>query len=265
MRHALFGDEALVSRVEHNDRAVGVRVVDPHLQLLGGEHRARGVVRAAQVDDVRTALGKRRAEAVFSGGGHVGDVRPALGFGIVVARAARHRVGVDVDGVYRVANGDDVVDIKDVADVAAVRLGAIGDEDLVVGDVDPACVEVLLRDDRSQEIVALLRAVAMEGLGASHVVDGGVHRLDDGRCERARHVADAHLDELRLGVRLGICGRATGDLGEEIAAREFLIVRIDLSHESAPCRFVSCMRRMPHRAGPTSCPRFCVAPHCAAD
>ena len=51
--------------------------------------------------------------------------------------------------------------------------------------------------------------------------------------ERARDVADAHLDELRLGVRLGVRGGTAGDLGEQIAAGKFLVIRVDLSHEGA--------------------------------
>ena len=237
MRHALFGDEALVGGIEHDDGVVGVGVIDPCLQLLGVEHRAGGVVRAAQVDDVRAALGQRRAKAVLGGGGHVHDVRPALGGFVVVACAAGHGVGIHVHGIHRVAHGYHVVDVQDVADVAAVGLCAVGDEDLVIGDVDAERMEIALGDGGAQEIVTLLGAVAVEGLGLRHVLDGGVHGLDDGRDERTRDVADAHLDELRLGMRLGIRGGTAGDLGEQIAAGKFLVIRVDLSHEGPPCTF----------------------------
>ena len=259
MRHALFNDEALVGGVEHDDGAVGVGVVDPHFQLVGGKHRAGGVVRAAQVDDVDLALGQRRAEAVFSGGGHVGDVRPALGGLVVVARAAGHGVGVNVHGVHRVAHGHHVVDVEDVADVAAVGLGAVGDEDLVVGDVDAAVVEVALGDGGAQEVVALLGAVAVERLSLRHVLDGGVHGLNDGRRKRARHVTDAHLDELGLGVRLGVRGGAARDFGEQVAAGEFLVIRVDLSHEGPPC-----ISRVPATGPQRAAPAFSVGIYCAA-
>ena len=89
-------------------------------------------------------------------------------------------------------------------------------------------MEIALDDGGAQEIVALLRAVAVEGLGLGHVHGG---------CERARHISDAHLDELRLGMRLGVRGGTAGDLGEQIAAGKFLVIRVDLSHEGPPCTF----------------------------
>ena len=184
-----------------------------------------------------TSARKPRAKAVLGGGGHVHDVRPAFGGLVVIACAAGHGVGVDIHGIHRVAHGHHVVNVQDVADVAAVGLCAVGDEDLVVGDADAERMEIALDDGGAQEIVALLRAIAVEGLGLGHVLDGGVHRLDDCRGQRARDVADAHLDELRLGMRLGVRGGTAGDLGEQIAAGEFLVIRVDLSHEGPPCTF----------------------------
>ena len=125
MGHALLDDEALVGGVEHDDGVVGVGVVDPGLELLGVQHGAGGVVGGAQVDDVDLALGQLGAKAVLCRGGHVDDVGPTLGLFVPLAGAAGHGVAVDVDGVDRVAHGHDVVEAEDVADVAAVALGAV--------------------------------------------------------------------------------------------------------------------------------------------
>ena len=81
-------------------------------------------------------------------------------------------------------------------------------------------------DGIPEEIVALFGAVATEGLGSAHLVNGLVHGLDDGGGQGAGDVADAQLDE--LGVRM--CGRVgghtAGNLGEEVAAGQFLIVAV---------------------------------------
>ena len=233
MRHALLDDEALVGRVEENDGAVLVGVVDPGLELVAREHGAGGVVGRAQVDEVDWGFGKRRAEVVCRGGGHVDNVGPTFRALVVEARASGHGVGVDVDGVDRIAYGDAVVDGEDVADVAAVALGAVGDEDLVDGDVHAARREVMLDDGLAQEIVALLGAVAVEGLCMREVVDGGVHGLDDGGCERARHISDAHLDELDVGMGRGKVGRTMGYLAKQVATGEFLVILVDCGHEGS--------------------------------
>ena len=182
-------------------------------------------------------------KVVLGGGGHVDDVRPALGIRIVVAGAAGHGVGVHVDRIDRIAHGHDVVHGEDIADVAAVALGAVGDEDLVRGDGDVPRGEIVLGDGVAQKGVALLGAVAVEGLGSGEVVYGGVHGGDDGRGERAGDVADAHLDEARFGVRLLVGGGAAGDFREQVAAGQLLVVAIDAGHgASFMVRFSDALR-----------------------
>ena len=90
---------------------------------------------------------------------------------------------------------------EDLLDVAAVALAAVADEDLVGRDVDAARRVVVLADRLDQEVVALLGAVAVERLALAHLVDRGVHRLDDRGRERLGDVADAEADHLRVGMR----------------------------------------------------------------
>ena len=40
-----------------------------------------------------------------------------------------------------------------------------------------------------------------------------------------------------FGIQVGIRGGTAGDLGEQIAAGKFLVIRVDLSHEGPPCTF----------------------------
>ena len=167
---------------------------------------------------------------VLGGGGHVVDVGPALGLGIVLAGASGHGVGVHVDGVDGVADRYLVVHVEQVADVTGVALGAVRDKHLVDGEVDAAGFVVVLDDGLAQEVIALLGAVAVEGLGAREVVNGGVHGSDDRRGQRAGHVSDAHLDELGIWVLLLVGSGLVGDIREEVASRQLGVVQIDLSH-----------------------------------
>ena len=56
-----------------------------------------------------------------------------------------------------------------------------------------------------QEAVALLRAVAAERFLLAHFRHGLGHRVDDDRCQRQGHIADAHADDLlfRMGLLEG--------------------------------------------------------------
>ncbi len=233
VRHVRLHDEALVGRVEHDDRPVLVGVVHPTRELLGRQHGARRVVGRAQVDDIDRLFGNGGEKAVFGSRGHVADLRPRLRALAPVARAAGHGVRVHVDGVDRVAHGDGVVHGEDVADVAAIAFRTVGDEDLVDVHLHPARVEVVFADGLAQEIVALLRAVAVEGLGPRHVVDCRVHGLDHGGRERARDVADAHLHQLDIRVRLLERLRAPRYLGEKVAAGQLRVVLVHVGHVSA--------------------------------
>ena len=64
----------------------------------------------------------------------------------------------------------------------------------------------------------------MEGLAGGLVVDGPVHRGDDGRGERLRDVADSKTDYLRAGVILLVGGDAVRYLGEEVGRLDVRVV-----------------------------------------
>lgn len=161
-----------------------------------------GVVGGAEVDDVHLAFGQGRDEIIFCGGGHIIDVAPTTGLGVVLTGTAAHGVGVQIDGVDGVAQRNFIIHIEQVADIAAVALGAIGDEDLIGLDIHTARGEIMGGNGFPQEIIALVPAIAAERLRCAHLVNGFVHSLDDCGGQGAGDVADAQLDE--LGVRM--CG-----------------------------------------------------------
>ena len=223
------GDKGLVGGVEEDHRVVGIGVVDPLLELgLGGDGAGR-VVGEAEVDDVDLRRRQGGDEVVRLVAGEVDDI---LVVALVVgfAGAADHDVGVVVDRVDRVADGDDVVEGEDVEDVGAVALGAVGDEHLGGLELDAEGLVALVDDGVDQPVIPLLRAVAGELVGGAEVVDGGVEGLEDGRGEGAGDVADAEADDLGARVGGGEFADAAADLGEEVAGFEFEVVVVDLGH-----------------------------------
>ena len=132
--------------VKDDQSVIGQRIVYPLFQLRFGGAHTGGVVGKAQVDHIRSLLRQIGHKAVLLCAGHIDKVA-VKAVGVLVAAAAVHGVGVHIHRVHRVTHSDLVVYAEQVADIAAVGLGAVRDEDLVVGDVDPASVEILLRDD----------------------------------------------------------------------------------------------------------------------
>ena len=96
------------------------------------------------------------------------------------AAAANHHVRVDIDGIDGVGDTDEVVPVQQFLEVTRVGLRTVVDENLVDVEVDAARQEVVLQNGLTQEVVALLRAIASESLGCSHLVGCLVHRLDNG-------------------------------------------------------------------------------------
>ena len=121
---------------------------------------------------------------------------------------------------------------QDVEDVAGVALRAVGDEDLVVGDVEPVRAVIVFRDGVAEEFVPLLGPVAVKAVARAHLVHGPVQRLARGGGQRLGHVADAAADEALGGLRIrGAKGiHPAGDFGKEIAGAELEVVVVEQSH-----------------------------------
>ncbi len=129
MGDARLGDEGLVGCVKKDNRALGIGIVHPGLQLCLGGHHAGGVVGVAEIDDINFFLGDGRGKVVCLGAGQI-DKTFVVAFVVCFAGSADHDIGVVVDRIYRIADGDLVCQGKDIEDIGAVAFGAVGDEDL---------------------------------------------------------------------------------------------------------------------------------------
>ena len=201
------GHEALIGGIEKEDRVVLLCEAYPLREALAVIDGAGRIVRAAEVNDVGPVLWCReRQEAVLFGRHRVDDL------------PAGHHVGVDVDRIDRIGNEHGVVLIEEIQDVAEIGLCAVRDEDLVEGELYAELL--IIRLDRGlQEIVALLRTVAMEALGPAHILRRLHHRINDGLRQRAGDITDAHADQLIAELRMRRLPLAdtTCDLRKKIA------------------------------------------------
>ncbi len=226
MGHVRVRDKGFVCRVVQKDRAVPPRVGDPFFQFFPRNAHARRIVRKAQVDHVGPAAGNLRQKTVLPPAGHIDDIAESGAFP-VVSGAASHHVGVDINGINRVADRDDVVRAEDIADIAGVALRAVADENLVRGNLDAAVPELVFADGLPQERVAGFRPIAAERLGTPHLPRSGGHRLHNGRGQRPGDVADSQPEDFRLGMFSGKIPDAVGDFHEQIVGRKFCKVLVD--------------------------------------
>ena len=79
-----------------------------------------------------------------------------------------------------------------------------------------SCQEVVLQNGLTKEVIALLRTISAEPLDGTHLMGGLVHRLDDSRSQRLRHVANAERDDVGLGVHDLEGVHLLGDVGEQV-------------------------------------------------
>ena len=178
-----------------------IGVVNPNLKLISIKHGTSRIVGAAQINYVSHFFRKLGNKMVLGSGGHVNNICPTLRFLIIFAGATSHGIGINIHRIHGIAHSDDVINGKDVSDIAAVTLGAIGNKDLIFVHLNAARAEIVIGDSLAKKIVALFRTVAMEGFDARHIVDSRMHRIDYGRRQRSSHIAYAHFYQVCIGMR----------------------------------------------------------------
>ena len=223
-----IADVRFVGAVEEDDGLVGLRVGDPLGELGSGGDGAGGVVGKTEIDEIGGDAGDGGNITVGRSAIEVGDALVAavdVGSG-----AAGHDVGVDVDGVDGIGDGELHILRKNFLNIPTVALRAVGDENFVGVDLASAGGVVVGGDGLAEEGVALLRAVALEGGALGHFVRRGVHRLDAHGRERFGDVTDAEADDglRRIGGNVG--AHALGDIAEEIGGLELGVVFVDANH-----------------------------------
>ena len=101
----------------------------------------------------------------------------------------------------------------------------------------------MLADGVDEEVIAVIRAVAVERLLHTHFADRLVHRFDDGGCQRAGDVADAQTDDVRIGMRGAVRLHAASDFRKQVRPRQTGKIIVDMKHSYLP--FYILYRDMP--------------------
>ena len=231
-------DVGLVGAVEEDDGLVGPGVGDPRFELGARGDGAGRVVGEAQVDQVRRGGGDGGHIAVGGGAFEVGDAGVAAVE--VGAGAAGHDVGININRIHGVGDGKlEALGGEDFLDVAAVALGAVGDEDFVGVDLRAAGGIIVGGDQIAEERVALLGAVALEGGAVGHFFGATLERINANLRQGLGDIADAKADDGFIGVGLSVGRHALGDVGEQIGRLQFQVIFVDADHGGPKGRKVS--------------------------
>ena len=228
MRDCRIANVSLIGRVEQNDRSVGQRVLYPSLKLGPRGRGPGGVVRRAQVNDVHVLLGRLRDEPVLGRAWQVSN--PCVGTrGIGLARVARHDVGIHINGVHWIGDGQTIGSPHDVEDRPAIALRTVAHKDLIVGHVEAVGPEIILGNGRPQPLVALLGAIALEGAPHGHLIHRLVQGGNHGCRQRLGHVADAAPNQPGGRCRIGVIERLhpPSDFRKQITRLELEIIVVE--------------------------------------
>ena len=195
--YAVMADESLIRHIVADESVVLLSVSYPFLQFVARKGGACRIVRIAEIDDVDALAGQFGHKAILCRAGQIDDVRPPS-VGTQHACPSAHDIGIDIDGVNRVGDGDAHVRTEQFLEVAGVALGTVADKYLVLTDVDATTSEIVFYDGMAQKVVSLLRSVATERRSVGHLVGRTMQGFYDSRNERLGYVADAEADDLGL-------------------------------------------------------------------
>ena len=118
------------------------RISHPSGQLGPCGYGAGWVIREAEINEVSRYGGWGRDVPVRRSGFEVGD--SSVASVIIYPGATGHDVGVDVNGIDRIGDGEAGIGGEDFLDVGDVAFRAIADKDLIGLDVSPVGFEVML-------------------------------------------------------------------------------------------------------------------------
>ena len=228
-RHVVFGYVGGIGGVEQNHGVAVLGVGNPIGQRGAIERRTRRIVRRTQINHVDLSSGRRRRKIILGGARQISHARE-VSVALQIARPARHDVRVEINGIHGVGDCNFAVERENFLNVAAVALRAVADKNFVGVDLKPATFVVEVGNFFAQEAVALFGTVAAKSFDVTHFVSGAFHCVDTNLRQGARHVADTEPNDFRVGIfRLEFRG-ALADFGEQVAARQFQIIFVDLRH-----------------------------------
>ena len=137
----LIPDKGFVSGIVQYNGPVGRGVIHPSLELIAGDGRTGGVVGKTQVDQIHRFRGQIGDKSILGVAVEIDNARvtPIA----ALPGSAGHHIGVQVNRIDRIGNGDAGVGVENFLDVGGVALGAVADEDLIGMDVGTPGLKVV--------------------------------------------------------------------------------------------------------------------------
>ena len=161
VRHIVATDISLVGSIEEDECILLDGVIYPAFQLLASKRCAGGVVGIAQVDDIHMLARQIGHEAILGRAGQIDDIRPSS-VGSQRAASTAHDVGIHIDGIDGIGDGDAHIQSQQFLKVARVTLGTVANKNFVGRNVDTTCTEIVLHDCLTQEVVATFGTITTE-------------------------------------------------------------------------------------------------------
>src|SRR5580704_11589382 len=212
------GDVSFIGGIVENDRPIPESVVNPRLELFPRRDRPGRIIWKAEIDEIDALLWNLRDKAVCFRTRKT--KKPCVDAVLVCGPGVTgHYIGVDVNGVNRIDDCDSILMTENIQNIAAIAFGAVGNKDLIVGDIHAVFAVIVFRDRASEKFVALLRAVAAEGFPMCELIDRSMDCLDCRDGKRLGDVPDAAPDQSFSQLRMFVAKRAysAGDLRKKVS------------------------------------------------
>ena len=230
MRHVLLSDISLIGRIVNDQTAVFIGVIHPALKLFFTDRRACRIIWKAEIDHIRGFLWKFRGKIILCRTGHVDHTVKILCRLIIISCSSRHNVGIYIYGVNRIAHSNLIIQSQDLLNISGVTFRSVRYEDFFWINVTAAILIIIFRNSLSQESVALIRRISVEGLCMSHLFHSSVKSLNDRRRQGLCHISDSQSDDFFFRIFLLICCDFFCNIREQIASRKLQIILINSKH-----------------------------------
>ena len=136
VRDILLRNICLICCIIDDHAAVFVGVVDPLLKSCLCDSTTGGIVREAEIDQIRYLICRNlRKETILLFAGHVDHTVKVLTLFVIKTSTSGHNVGIYIYRINRVADCNLVIQSENLLDVSGITFCSIGNKDLVCADV----------------------------------------------------------------------------------------------------------------------------------
>jgi len=194
MRQFRISNKGFIRGIEENERLVGLRIINPCLKLFTCGSRACRIVREAEVDEVNRLRRQLRDKSIRLRTVQI-DKPFVTPLGVLPCTAG-HDVGIHIDRVNGIGNGNRQLIGEQLLNIGGIALRTVAHKDLIGRHICSAGLKIIDRKCLAQEVIPLLRTIPAEGRARGHLIDCLVQGLNTRRRQRLRDIADPQTNDL---------------------------------------------------------------------